>query len=302
MRSGNYRDYLWLINTIYMAGRITLSEIDEKWRHSAYNEDHSNTYGRRRFIRHKDDILCQFGIEIECERGAICYYYIANTDEIESDYMKKWLLNSFAIQDILHESKALRERIIFEDIPSGHRYLTAILDAMQQNVKLEMTYQGYTRPEPHTFLFSPYCLKVFKQRWYVVGQTNIYPKPRIYSLDRICALALTNEPFLFPKDFHANDYFSGYYGPIRNEQIKPQQVSIRVQPLTANYLRSLPLHHSQKELECTDQYSIFAYYLAPTFDFIQELRTHGSALELLQPAWLRKEFKKDIQKAARLYR
>ena len=47
---------------------------------------------------------------------------------------------------------------------------------------------------------------------------------------------------------------------------------------------TLPFHGSQFELERNDEYSIFGFYVAPTYDFIQELRKFGSTLEVLEPA------------------
>jgi predicted DNA-binding transcriptional regulator YafY len=60
-------------------------------------------------------------------------------------------------------------------------------------------------------------------------------------------------------------------------------------------LRTLPLHASQTEIEHQEQYSIFRYNLVPAFEFKQELRKHGSVLEVLKPQWLRDEFRKDLE-------
>jgi len=62
----------------------------------------------------------------------------------------------------------------------------------------------------------------------------------------------------------------------------------------AKYLRALPLHHSQKEVETNDRHSTFTYYIKPTFDFMQELLSHGADVEVLCPAWFRKEIKVSI--------
>ena len=63
-------------------------------------------------------------------------------------------------------------------------------------------------------------------------------------------------------------------------------------------LRSLPLHHSQKEVEPC----VFEWFVAPTLDFIQQLRTYGSELEILQPQSLREQFKAELKKQLALYK
>ena len=65
-----------------------------------------------------------------------------------------------------------------------------------------MTYQSYWRDEANTFKIEPYCLKAFKQRWYLVGHSD---KIRVYALDRIQQLDLTEESFEYPKNFKAVD-------------------------------------------------------------------------------------------------
>ena len=68
-----------------------------------------------------------------------------------------------------------------------------------------------------------------------------------------------------------------------------ETVKLKVSANQANYLRSLPLHPSQKELVHTDEYSIFSVEVRPTFDFQQELLWNGDALEVMEPLSLRKE-------------
>lgn len=293
-------DYLWLLNTIYSAGRLSREQIDERWRNSPFNSRKTNEYGARRLTRSRSYIQRIFGIDIRCDRTGGNLYYIANLDEVKKDVIRKWMLNSFAVNTILQDMEPLHNRILFEDIPSGQLYLMTILEAMKSNRVMEMSYQGFTRPEPHTFKVAPYCLKVFKQRWYMVGQADIYDEPRTYSLDRIHAVSIVDESFSMPSDFHADEYFRGYYGVITEGE--PQIIRIKVDAMTANYLRTLPLHTSQQEVKKENSYSIFEYFLAPTFDFIQELRQQGSNLEVLSPLDLRQAFKFDAEREASLYK
>ena len=100
---------------------------------------------------------------------------------------------------------------------------------------------------------------------------------------------MTDEPFSYPKDFSPEVYFEGCFGVIRGDETGIETVKIKVSANQANYLRSLPLHPSQKETERNADHSIFTLQVRPTFEFQQELLWNGDALEVLEPLWLRKE-------------
>ena len=67
------------------------------------------------------------------------------------------------------------------------------------------------------------------------------------------------------------------------------------------YLRSLPLHSSQQEIDSADDYSIFQYQVRPTFDFRQALLSKGSEVEVLEPVAFREEMKNEIQNMKNRY-
>ena len=121
---------------------------------------------RRTFFRMKDDILILFGVEIECISGN--KYAIANRDDIKSDDVQNWLLNSFSVSNLLMEGQSLKDRLLLEDIPSGNKYLTQVIDAMRRNLTLRVEYQSFKMSISRIFEIAPYCIKVFKQRWYII--------------------------------------------------------------------------------------------------------------------------------------
>ena len=100
---------------------------------------------------------------------------------------------------------------------------------------------------------------------------------------------LSDEAFKYPKKFDPENYFKHCFGIIHIDDCPLETVKLKVSHDQANYLRSLPLHPSQKELVHTGEYSIFSVEVRPTFDFQQELLWNGEAVEVLEPLWLRKE-------------
>ena len=111
----------------------------------------------------------------------------------------------------------------------------------------------------------------------------------IYALDRVQWLGLTDKGFKYPKNFNAEEYFEDCFGIISDQNIKVETVKFKVSAGQANYLRSLTLHQTQREIERTDEYSIFTVRLRPTFDFRQEILSQGSDIEVLEPKWFRDE-------------
>lgn len=84
-------------------------------------------------------------------------------------------------------------------------------------------------------------------------------------------------------------YFSGCFGVIHDRDCDVGTVRLKASSAQANYLRDLPLHPSQKEMERNDDYSVFELRVRPTCDFQQEILWHGNTVEVLEPLWLRKE-------------
>ena len=148
----------------------------------------------------------------------------------------------------------------------------------------------------HFFNVEPYALKVFKRRWYLLGKYGNNPL-RIYALDRMLDIDIEFNKFEMPKDFCAEEFFSTCFGIIVGDE-EPQPIQLKVDAFQANYLRSLPLHHSQKVVEQTKEYTIFSYFLRITYDFKQELLALGDTTEVLYPKALRKEMATICKKMA----
>ena len=160
---------------------------------------------------------------------------------------------------------------------------------MKKSEMLEITYKSYWEEDEKTLKVAPYCVKLFRQRWYMVARRIFDNKIRIYALDRIRELSVIAETFTYPDDFSPEAYFEGFYGIIHVKNVPIETVILKVGAGQANYMRALPLHPSQKELERNIFGSIFALKIRPTFDFMQEILWNGDAVEVLEPQWLRIE-------------
>jgi len=290
--------YFWLIDTI-ASGRLTREDINRRWAHCRYNDNHDTEFPERKFHRYKDEIQEIFDVEIRCNRSQN-YYYIDNKDDISGGFTRKWLLNAMAVHSMMDQAQDMHECILYEDIPEGTQYLSLIIDAIQQRTQLHFTYHSFNRQEKYELTLAPYCLKVFKQRWYVAGCPSTHPnETRIYALDRVRDMRPTEIKFVYPESFNAKAFFAPYYGVFRNAD--PVKIIIEATPNSTQFLRLLPLHESQKEVRQFHGNTFFEYFVAPTFDFIQELRTHGTDIRVREPETLVAYFREEAKKAYEMY-
>ena len=165
--------YFWLMDTI-ASGRLTREDINRRWAHCRYNDNGESEFPERKFHRYKEEIQEIFDINIRCNR-AHNYYYIDNKDDISGGFTRKWLLNAMAVHSMMDQAQDMNDCILYEDIPEGSQYLSLIVDAIKQRHQLSFTYHSFNRQEQYELTLAPYCLKVFKQRWYVAGCPSTHP-------------------------------------------------------------------------------------------------------------------------------
>ena len=294
-----FREYIWLVNTIYKARKISLSEINEKWIETDYSG--GVEFSRTTFHRHKIAIEDMFGIYIECDCKNGFKYYIGNEYVLQENSVQNWMLSTLSVSSLLAESMSLNERILLENVPSGGEKLKMVIKAMKESKKISITYRRYGGHAMRTFDLEPYCVKLFGQRWYLLGRFADRGMAT-FSIDRILEIKIINEKFKFDEDFDAANYFSDCFGVMLDENSKPKKVLIRAYGNEPYYLRDLPLHHSQHEIQSTEEYSDFELRLKITSDFKSKLLSRGEWIEILEPKALAEEIVEWHQKAINRYK
>ena len=294
MAKNFFKRYIWLVDLLSRRGYISLKEISDEWQKSPLNDTHA-PLSERTFFNHRDAIFDIFGIEIRNDRSL--GFYIASSD-MDGNSTGEWMLHTLCLNNVLQENADMRNRILVEKAPSSEKFLTEVISSMRAGKVIRLTYQSFYRPEPSTFSVRPYCVKYFKKRWYMLADSDL--GPRVYSLDRFVDMEEIDQTFEIPEEFDAEGFFSNYFGVIVGEK-KAEDVVIRVEPSQAKYFRSAPKHHSQKEIEPIDGWPAFTYHIAPTYDFKQELLSHGAFVEVLSPDWFRDEIRCNIAEMASHY-
>ena len=293
--------YIWVVKTIHRAGRITLKELNEKWRANV-DLSRGEDLPRQTFDRWKGGILDLFGILIDCEQRGGYHYYITNPKELSEGKLRTWLLNTYGTAETLSSNLSIHDRILTENIPSSQDHLSTVLEAMKSNNMLHITFKAFTMKEPKRFLVEPYCVKMSAQRWYMLARNTEHKNLRLYSLDRIEAVEISNTRFVLPNDFNAKDYFAEFFGIVLDESVPLQTIILRADKYHQNYMRTLPLHPTQREIFACDDYADFELKLRPTYDFYMKLMSFGNMIKVLEPKNLQEEICKWLENTIEMYR
>lgn len=290
--------YVWLMDVLLRYKRLTFQEINNLWQRSELGS--GDELPLRTFHNHRKAIKDIFDVYIECNRNDGYHYYIDEPERIKNNNLRNWLVSSYATLNQIQADNKLENRILFENIPSGQTWLTTLAEAMRHNKVLNITHQGFGKPEAHTFEIEPYALKVVKRRWYVVARNPYYSEKNkekkikpgdvylVYALDRISDIQDTGKTFKMKKDFDIDQFFEGCCGVITSDE-PVQRIVIAAYEGFADYLRTLPLHESQQEIGGDENARLFEYYLKPTLDFYLSVLAHGDQIEVLEPEPVRKK-------------
>lgn len=278
---------LWIISVFNEYGDFSLKELNERFMRYSLNYD-GEEISERTFNRDREFIASSFQIDIEYD-ARIRKYTFRNKEVIKENPIYRYLLSSFHIQNLSSLVIKHKNKIMLQDPPTGVEWLHTVLNAIDQSRTLCFDYTSYyTKDRTYHFELIPAFVRLFEQRWYLIGEFTDRSQTRVLALERMQHLALGEKklqpsPSLTPKAF-----YEGCYGIIRDDK-QPQTIWLKVYDRQVDYIRSLPLHASQKEIETGENYAIFQYYFRPSYDFIQQILWNRENMEVLKPSSFRED-------------
>ena len=288
---------------------MTLGEISDLW--CQQEESDGQELSRTTFNRHRDSILDIFGVIIECDRKDGYRYYIENEEVLKENSIQNWMFSTLSVSNMLEGNAGLQDRILLESIPSGDDKLRLIIDAMRENRRMKIQYHKYSSSESKIYTLEPYCLKLYNRRWYMlVKKTDATAANEdngkkcdlfIFSLDRIESIELLQTKFTVNKNFDAEAYFNDCFGIMVDGSLKAERIVLRAYGLEPFYLRDLPIHHTQKEIKKTEEYTDYELKLRPAEDFIEHLLSLSTRVRVMEPVWLVKEMQQRLKDALSRY-
>jgi hypothetical protein len=291
--------YIWLVHTFIRAGEngLSLEDITDKW-----EMRFDTSYSRRTFNNHRAAVEEVFGICIGCNRSTNRYFIKSGEDLADDNGESAWLINSFTVNNMLRLSKEkLQGRVSVEDIPSGHLYLTQVMEAMTENLEVIIDYHKYTSSESETLTIHPYAVKEYAKRWYIIAYCKERDGLRVYGLDRVRNMEVTGKKFRMTAGFDVDELFATSFG-IYLPGGKGQTITFRCSESEAKFLRDLPIHRSQEEIRKEGDSVIFSIFVCPDKNLIMEICKHGNRIEIISPIEVREAVKEELTKALEQYK
>lgn len=278
---------LWIINTFCEYGDFSLKELNERFIQYSLNYD-GEEISERTFNRDREFIASSFQIDIEYD-ARIRKYSLRNKEVIEENPIYRYLLSSFHINNLSLMAIKHKDKIMLQNPPTGVELLHTILNAIDQGRTLCFDYVSYyTKDRTFHFELIPAFVRLFEQRWYLIGEFTDRSQTRVLALERMHNLVIGKKQLSASPNITPQEFYDGCFGVIRDDK-QAQTIKLKVYDKQVDYIRSLPLHASQQEIETGKDYAIFQYYFRPSFDFVQEILWHRDKVEVIEPKILREE-------------
>lgn len=250
-------------------------------------------FSQRTLQRDIKEIRNLFGIDIEFSRSHKGYYILQ--DESENMNFQR-MMEAFDTFSSLNMAKDLQPFIHLEQRrPQGTENMYGLLHAIKNNLNIRYAYHKFWEDGPTQRLVAPFALKEFNNRWYLVAKDIKTENIRTFALDRLSELEITKQKFNYPLDFNVEEMFKNSFGIITPEDGQVEEVVLSFSPFQGKYIKTLPLHHSQQILMDNEQECIIGLKVKLTFDFEQEILSHGACVKVISPQRLVDSIKNSIK-------
>lgn len=287
---------VWIIETLRRhKDGLTLEEINSLFvAHTDLSLGQPLT--RATFRNYLLAISDSFKMVISCNRSNYRYYIECECDEEKTN----WLIRSMAVGQLIREQGQISDRVMLEREPAGMKFYPTVSEALLTQTALQLTYQKFCDTEPYQCCIEPYGLKLSGGRWYMVARKDHRPHLQVFAFDRIQHLELLHgQRYDFELPFDPRTFFLHSFGVINAPE--PERIVIRVSEKLYNYLRTKPLHPSQREVATSEDVHHLEYYIRPSVDFENELMRWMPGLVVIEPQSLRQRIQERVQKMAEEY-
>jgi predicted DNA-binding transcriptional regulator YafY len=262
------------------------------------NDDIDTTfeYSVRTFERDKKDIADLIGIAIQYDRKDKTYFI--DETEIE-DQSVTLLIDAFSIHHALQEGNKLSPSVFLEKRKSlGTDLIHGIIHAIQNRLILQFTHQKHWEDFSTQREVYPIAIRESQQRWYLVCLEKSTQTVKTFGLDRISNLKITDTKFK-PFTFNVEKEFRNAFGVLRD--VPAEKVILQFSTMQGRYIKTFPLHDSQRIIAETGDSVTFEMYICLTHDFVMELMRYDSNVQVLEPQSLINDIKSRIDAVSKLY-
>ncbi|MFN8282146.1 MAG: WYL domain-containing protein [Chitinophagales bacterium] len=273
--------------------KSSFDEIYNVLKRKSEIESYDFTLSKRTFKRDLQDIFAIYQIEILFDFSQKVYYI----DQQEGNINNEKILEAFDIFNALNLSSSVNNFIHFDNRkPQGTVHLSTIIQAIKNRNILHFTHQKFSDSEITNRVVQPLALKESHHRWYLVAKDMKDEIIKTFGLDRIIESEITKKKFVYPKDFDVNDFFKYSFGVTNVENKEPSDIVLSFEPYEGKFIKTLPLHHSQKIITDTAKELRIELKLYITNDLVMEILSYGNKVKVIQPKQLITEIRNTLKK------
>ena len=183
------------------------------------------------------------------------------------------------------------------------RHFTQLFDFIESRTPIELTYRRFHSSEDTRHIVYPYHLKEYLQRWYLVGLTEKHPEDLTsFAFDRIVEFKKSDVPFIENPGIDIEEYYKAMIGITVPKGKKPQDVLLWVDDQDYPYLKTNPIHESQKMVREVDGGKILSLHILVNFELEMRLLAYGERVVVLSPEDLNQRMVDRLESALNNYR
>jgi predicted DNA-binding transcriptional regulator YafY len=182
----------------------------------------------------------------------------------------------------------------------GLEYITPIYEAIQNEQAITVKYQSFKQDEPITLVISPYFLKQYNNRWFLLGATEGFSNLTTLALDRVKNISTSSSQYNSKHGIDFEDYFEDVVGVTVKQEVKAEKIRIRIDKSLYPYIKTKPIHGSQKYLG-NDGGEIIELELIPNYELESLLLSFGEQIEIISPEDLRRKIRLRLNKTIKRY-
>lgn len=290
--------YLLIIRKLRNRRQATFKEINDFLILESELQSYKLSISKRTFQRDLNEIRSLFNVDIQYNFSDKVYYI---ADDEQQDINNR-MLEAFDMFNLLNIAEDLSPYIYLEKRrPQGTEHLYGLIHAIKNRFLIRFTYQKFWEDEVTHRTAEPYALKEFKGRWYVLANDRKDNTIKTFGLDRISQLEISRELFKYPENFNINEYFKYCFGIITSPDTEPEEIVLSFEPVQGKYIKSFPLHETQKVIVDNKEELQIKLKLHITHDFIMELLSFGDTVKILKQESMKSEIIAIYQNALNQY-
>lgn len=247
-------------------------------------------YSKRTLIRDFKLLNELMKIEIKFSKQRNGYYIIEHGISWPDECLER-LIEAFDLYNALDTVTKIDDIVFLEKRQyRGTEYMPRLINAIKDLCPVHFTYQRYLGTESFDLEIFPYALKECRTRWYLLGTVKNQKELLSFGLDRMSNLKILSGKFKKEADIDIKKKFESLIGIDGREIFPEEEIILKFNTYDGNYIKSLPIHHSQKIIkENPEQNEIhFSLHLKITEDLILALLSRGLSLEVIKPQSLAK--------------